>query len=40
MKSLVLCFLLVSPLVANEWVTLFDGETLKGWTNQGGDRRE
>ena len=28
-------FLLVLPAMAGEWVTLFDGKSLKGWTNQG-----
>ncbi|MDA7876829.1 DUF1080 domain-containing protein [Akkermansiaceae bacterium] len=35
MKLFALFLLLASPLFANDWVTLFDGKTLKGWTNQG-----
>ena len=35
MKSIAFMFLLVLPAMAGEWVTLFDGKSLKGWTNQG-----
>jgi hypothetical protein len=35
MKFLWFSFLLSLPLVAGEWVLLFDGKTMNGWTNQG-----
>ena len=35
MKIITLLFLLVVPVFAGDWVPLFDGETMKGWTNQG-----
>lgn len=30
-----LMVLMALPVLGGEWVTLFDGKTLKGWTNQG-----
>lgn len=35
MKFLWFAILLSLPLSAGEWVSLFDGKTMKGWTNQG-----
>ncbi len=35
MKLLLLSFLMALPLLGGEWVSLFDGKTMKGWTNQG-----
>lgn len=35
MKLIALMVLMVLPVLGGEWVTLFDGKTLKGWTNQG-----
>lgn len=35
MKILTALFLLLSPVLAADWVTLFDGKTMTGWTNQG-----
>ena len=35
MKLIALMILMVLPVLGGEWVTLFDGKTLKGWTNQG-----
>ncbi|MDA7881533.1 DUF1080 domain-containing protein [Akkermansiaceae bacterium] len=35
MKITAILFALVLPLFGGEWVALFDGKTMKGWTNQG-----
>lgn len=35
MKMIALMVLLALPAMAGEWVNLFDGKTLSGWTNQG-----
>lgn len=35
MKAIALMLLLALPVTGGEWVTLFDGKSLKGWTNQG-----
>ena len=36
MKFTAILFALALPLFGGEWVELFDGKTMKGWTNQGG----
>ena len=36
MKSLFLSLCLVSSSIASEWVSIFDGESLKGWTTGAG----
>ena len=35
MKFIAVMVLMSLPVLGGEWVTLFDGKTLKGWTNQG-----
>ncbi|MGJ8697932.1 MAG: 3-keto-disaccharide hydrolase [Verrucomicrobiaceae bacterium] len=35
MKLIALFFVLAAPVFAGEWVSLFDGKTMTGWTNQG-----
>lgn len=36
MKCVWVFMLMVLPAIGGEWVSLFDGKTLTGWTNQGG----
>jgi hypothetical protein len=40
MKSLLFSLCLIIPSIADEWVPIFDGETLKGWTNGAGKALE
>ena len=35
MKFIAILFSLALPLCGGEWVELFDGKTMKGWTNRG-----
>lgn len=35
MKLLSLFLLMALPVMGGDWVSLFDGKTMKGWTNQG-----
>lgn len=36
MKIYILFLLMMVPVLAGEWVSLFDGKSMKGWVNQGG----
>jgi hypothetical protein len=36
-KIVLLCFLFVNAANAQKWESLFDGKTLKGWTQKGGE---
>ena len=35
MKLITVFFLMVAPVLAGDWVSLFDGKTMDGWHNQG-----